>query len=80
MALRNLESPTWRVGIDAAGLPRKQKPNGECVQLCTPHGLRKRCCTDMAERGCTAHATMAVSGHLTLREIERFTKDGQPRA
>jgi hypothetical protein len=28
----------------------------------------------MAERGCTAHAIMAVSGHLALREIERFTK------
>jgi hypothetical protein len=28
----------------------------------------------MAERGCTAHAIMAVSGHLTLRGIERFTK------
>jgi integrase len=59
---------------DAAGLPRKQKPNGERVRLCTPHGLRKRCCTDMAERGCTAHEIMAVSGHLTLKEIERYTK------
>ena len=59
---------------DAAGLPRKQKPNGEWVRLCTPHGLRKRCCADMADRECTAHEIMAVSGHLTLKEIERYTK------
>jgi integrase len=59
---------------DAAGLPRKQKPSGEWVRLCTPHGLRKRACTDMAERGCTAHEIMSVSGHLTLKEIDRYTK------
>jgi integrase len=59
---------------DEAGLPRKQKPNGEWVRLCTPHGLRKRACTDMAERGCSAHEIMSVSGHLTLKEIDRYTK------
>jgi site-specific recombinase XerD len=40
----------------------------------TPHGLRKRCLTDMAERGCTIHQIMAVSGHLTTKEVERYTK------
>ena len=41
---------------------------------CTPHGLRKRCLTDMAERGCTIHEIMAVSGHLTMKEVERYTR------
>ena len=45
---------------DAAGLPRKQKPNGEWVRLCTPHGLRKRCCADMADRECTAHEIIEI--------------------
>jgi integrase len=59
---------------DAAGLPRKTRPSGEWVRLCTPHGLRKRCLTDMAERECTAHEIMSVSGHLTLKELERYTR------
>jgi Phage integrase family len=59
---------------DEAGLPKKQRPNGEWVRLCTPHGLRKRCLTDMAERGLTPHEIMSISGHLTLKEIDRYTK------
>jgi len=50
--------------IATAGLPAR----------CTPHGLRKRCCTDMAERGCTIHQIQSVSGHLTTKEVERYTK------
>jgi integrase len=59
---------------DEAGLPKRRRPNGEWVRLCTPHGLRKRCLTDMAERECTAHEIMSVSGHLTLKELERYTR------
>jgi hypothetical protein len=59
---------------DAAGLPKKTRPSGEVVRLCTPHGLRKRCLTDLAERGATAHEIMSVSGHLTLKELERYTR------
>jgi integrase len=40
---------------------------------CTPHGLRKRCMTDMANDGNTIHEIMAVSGHLTMKEGERYT-------
>ena len=50
--------------IAKAGLPAR----------CTPHGLRKRCLTDMAERGCTIHEIMSVSGHLTMKEVERYTR------
>jgi hypothetical protein len=28
----------------------------------------------MAERGCTPHEIMAIGGHLTLKEIDRYTK------
>jgi integrase len=59
---------------DAAGLPKKQRPNGEWVRVCTSHGLRKRCLTDMAERGCTPHEIMSISGHLTLKEVSRYTQ------
>ena len=41
---------------------------------CTPHGLRKRCLTDLANSGKTVHRIMAVSGHLTMSEVERYTR------
>jgi integrase len=47
-----------------AGLPAR----------CTPHGLRKRCLTDLAEAGKAIHPFMSVSGHLTMKEVERYTR------
>jgi integrase len=47
-----------------AGLPAR----------CTPHGLRKRCLTDLANDGKTLHEIMSVSGHLTMKEVERYTR------
>jgi integrase len=38
------------------------------------HGLRKAMCRRLAEAGCTAHEIMAISGHKSLREVERYTK------
>jgi site-specific recombinase XerD len=42
--------------------------------LCTPHGLRKRCLTDLANDGKTIHQIQAISGHLTSKEVERYTR------
>ncbi|MDJ0994733.1 MAG: tyrosine-type recombinase/integrase [Dinoroseobacter sp.] len=39
------------------------------------HGLRKAFCVYWAENGYTPHQIAAMSGHLTLSEIERYTKD-----
>jgi integrase len=47
----------------AAGLPS-----------CTAHGLRKAACRRLAEAGATVHEIAAVSGHQSLKEIERYTK------
>lgn len=55
----------FRAAVEAAGLP------DECV----PHGLRKAMCRRLAELGMTPHQIAAVSGHLTLKEVERYTKD-----
>jgi integrase len=38
------------------------------------HGLRKAACVRLAEAGCTDHEIMAVSGHLSLKEVARYTK------
>jgi integrase len=53
----------WREQCDAAGLPD-----------CTFHGLRKACARRMAEAGCTTHEIAAITGHATLKEVERYTR------
>ena len=60
----NAFSEMFRKWCDAAELP----------QHCVFHGLRKAACTRLADGGCTAHEIAAISGHRTLKEIERYTK------
>jgi integrase len=56
---------TWfRAGCNAAGLA-----NGTSA-----HGLRKAACRRLAEAGCSANEIKAISGHASLREVERYTK------
>jgi len=46
-----------------AGLPAKS----------SPHGLRKAAARRLAEAGCSAHEIMAITGHESLKEVERYT-------
>ncbi len=52
----------------AAGLPE-----------CSPHGLRKAAASRLAELGCSAHEIMAVTGHRTLKEVDRYTREAAQR-
>jgi integrase len=54
-----------RDAIRAAGLPLD----------CTPHGLRKAAGRRLAEEGASANEIMAVLGHKTLAEAERYTRE-----
>jgi integrase len=47
---------------------------GGLPKHCTAHGLRKAACRRLAEAGCSTHEIMAISGHVTLAEVERYTK------
>jgi integrase len=38
------------------------------------HGLRKAMCRRLAEAGCTVHEIQSISGHKSLKEVERYTK------
>lgn len=58
-------SQFMRDAIEAAGLPLE----------CQPHGLRKAAGRRLAEAGCTAKEIMAILGHKTLSEAERYTRD-----
>lgn len=41
----------------------------------TWHGLRKTAAAALAEAGATVHEIAAITGHQSLREIERYTKE-----
>ena len=55
----------FAVACDKAGLSSK----------CTFHGLRKASLTRLADAGCTPHEIMAFSGHKSLAEVERYTRE-----
>jgi enterobacteria phage integrase len=42
---------------------------------CQPHGLRKAAGRRLAEAGCSANMIMAVLGHTTLAEAQRYTEE-----
>jgi len=52
-----------RKAVALAGLP----------EHCLPHGLRKAIMRRLAESGSSAKEIAAISGHRTLKEIERYT-------
>ncbi|WP_448191867.1 tyrosine-type recombinase/integrase [Azospirillum sp. sgz301742] len=47
---------------------------------CTLHGLRKTAAALLAEAGCTTRMIMAVTGHASLGEVERYTREVDQRA
>jgi integrase len=58
-------SQFMRDAIASTGLPLE----------CQPHGLRKAAGRRLAEAGCSAREIMAILGHKTLSEAERYTRD-----
>lgn len=55
----------FRRWCDLAGLPK----------FCSLHGLRKGGARRLAEASATPHEIMAVTGHKTLSEVERYTRE-----
>jgi integrase len=58
----------FRRECDRAGLPH-----------CSAHGLRKAAARRLAEAGCTAHEIGAITGHVSLAELVRYTKAADQR-
>lgn len=54
---------TFRKWCDEAGLPH-----------CSAHGLRYATAAHLAEHGASAHEIMAITGHRSLAEVERYTR------
>lgn len=53
----------FRARCNEAGLPH-----------CSAHGLRKAASRRLAEFGCTTHEVAAITGHASLREVQRYTR------
>jgi integrase len=64
--------PIKRAALSA--LMRSVIKESELSSRCVSHGLRKAAMRRLAEADGTAKRIAAVSGHKTLREIERYTK------
>jgi integrase len=62
-------SQQFRLWCNEAGLP-----NG-----CTFHRLRATGCTKLADNGCSTHEIAAWSGHMTLKEVERYTRSANQK-
>jgi integrase len=61
----NYFTETFREWCDAAGLPTR----------CKVHGLRKAMCRKLAEAEVDPRQIMSISGHRTMKEIVRYTRD-----
>jgi integrase len=44
------------------------------LQHCSFHGLRKACVVRLIMEDCTPHQIMAITGHQTLKEIDRYAR------
>jgi integrase len=45
----------------------------------SPHGLRKAASRWLAEAGATAFEIAAITGHASLKEVERYTKSASQK-
>lgn len=63
-------------GRTAAGLGNKMRGWCDAAGLteCSAHGLRKACARRLAEAGAMPHEIMAITGHKTLAEVQRYTE------
>jgi integrase len=46
---------------------------------CSAHGLRYAQCTRLADAGCSAHQIAAISGHRSLKMVEKYTRAADQR-
>jgi integrase len=49
------------------------------LRHCSAHGLRKATVAALAEAGATAHEIAAVTGHMSLEEVERYTRGARKK-
>lgn len=63
--------------LSAGGLSelvRRAREDAKLPPKCKPHGLRKAAMRRLAESDATSKQIMAISGHKTSREVDRYTE------
>lgn len=45
------------------------------LHQCSAHGLRKACVVRLIMEGCSPHQVMAITGHQTLKEVDRYARE-----
>lgn len=55
----------------------RDRCNEAGLHHCSAHGLRKAAAVRLAEAGASPHEIMAVTGHRTLAEVERYTRSAR---
>jgi integrase len=53
----------------------RQWCNEAGLRECSSHGLRKATAARLAESGASSQEIMAITGHRSLSEVERYTKE-----
>lgn len=75
--LAHSERKPWQPGILSTAF------NHEVRRLelagCTIHGLRKTAAAKLAEAGASTRQIMAITGHASLSEVERYTREAEQR-
>ena len=46
---------------------------------CVLHGLRKTAARTLAEAGCSVHEIMSITGHKSITEVERYTREASQK-
>lgn len=67
----------WKPGILSTTWSHEAR--GLDMAGCTLHGLRKTAAAMLAEAGCTTKEIQSITGHATLAEIERYTREAEQR-
>ena len=57
----------------------RERCNEAGLAHCSAHGLRKASASLLAESGATAHEIMSITGHRTMKEVERYTRQVHQR-
>jgi integrase len=57
----------------------RDRSNEAGLRHCSAHGLRKAAARRLAEAGCTEHEIAAITGHASLREVQRYTRAADQR-
>jgi integrase len=52
----------------------REQCNAAGLRHCSAHGLRKAAARRLAEAECSVHEIAAITGHASLKEVERYTK------